>query len=183
MSLTVPLVPITATELGSFSADRLLARAVSLIIRQFSVTGPEHSREIVAGLDPLRGTLFGYWVLHTHGGNALSGFCTELPHRTVDPQFWALTERSLLALGDGPLLDVVRRFQREVNRAQAAYRATVPMQRGGWDSTATARMLDLLDPAAMRALDAAYRAVAPSSLLRTGEFIRRNETALFAVVG
>ncbi|TWF73558.1 hypothetical protein [Kitasatospora viridis] len=180
MTLTVPLVPITATELDSLTPDRLLARSVSLIIRQFAVAGPERSKEIVAGLDPVRGALFGYWVLHTHGGNALTGFCAELPHRTVDPDFWALTERSLLALGDGPLLEVFRRFQREISRAQSAYRASTPV-RGDWDGTTTGRMLDLLDRTAMRELDTAYRAAVPDSLARLGAYIRRNGTALFDV--
>ena len=152
------LPTITRAQLAGLTAGELLAHATSPTVRMMGVVSLDGRKEVVRRLDTVRSALFGYWILYIHGRRALTGFCAELPHRTVDPDFWTLLERSLSELDDQEMLAITRRFRVEIERAQAAL-AVAEAGTGAheWDWERTAAMLRLLDPQTMRQLDEDYR--------------------------
>ncbi|WP_327320415.1 hypothetical protein [Streptomyces sp. NBC_01235] len=181
----VALPAITETDLAGLPTGQLLAHSMTLVIRQIAMAPVSEMQEVVRGLDDVRSALFGYWVLHYHGSNALTGFGEEMPHRVVDADFFALLNQSLERLGDGDLLALVRDWQAELGRATALLEQE-ERARGkvaqGWDWERTARLLALLDKETMRALDARYRAGQPASLDRLSGYIREHAEAVFTVV-
>lgn len=154
-----------------------------MIIRQLSIARAG-ARDVIGGLDTVRVSIFGYWVLHTHGRHALTGFCAELPHRTVDPDFWRLLEKSLVEIGDDAMLGVVRDFHAEISRARDALVASDPGRpEHGWDWQRTAAMHQLLDSSVMQRLDDDYRRADPASLDAVAAYIRRHADRVFVVDG
>ncbi|MES9524658.1 hypothetical protein [Streptomyces capoamus] len=181
----VPLPAISESDLATLPTGQLLAHSMTLIIRQIATAPASETREVVRGLDDVRSALFGYWVLHYHGSNAITGFCEEMPHRVVDADFFTLLNQSLERLGDADLLALVRDWQAELARATALLEQEERERGvavGGWDWERTNRLLALLDKETMRALDARYRAGRPGSLDRISGYIREHAEAVFTVV-
>lgn len=181
----VPLPEITEADLAAQPTGQLLAHAMTLIIRRIGTVPLEERPEVVRALDDVRAALFGYWVLHYHGSNAITGFCQEMPHRVVDADFFTLLDQSLDRMGDDDLLALVRDWRAELDRATAEVErqereAGTAAQ--GWDWERTARLLALLDAETMRGLDARYRAIGPASLDRVSGYIREHADAVFTVV-
>ncbi|MFF7995597.1 hypothetical protein ACFZDG_38230 [Kitasatospora xanthocidica] len=179
----VPLPAITEKDLAELPVGRLLAHSMSLVIRQIGMTPMSLRPEVVRGLDEVRAALFGYWVLHYHGSNAITGFCEEMPHRVVDADFFTLLNQSLERLGDDELLALVRDWQAELARATALLeQEDREPGKAAEDWERPARLLALLDPETMRALDVRYRAGDPASLDRVSRYIREHAEAVFTVV-
>jgi hypothetical protein len=177
------LPPITRAQLADLAPAEILAYATSPTVRMMGVVGFGGRKDVVRRLDIPRSALFGYWILYIHGRNALTGFCAELPHRTVDPDFWTLLDQSLIELDDREMLAVTRRFRAEIERAQAALAATEPGSGPHeWDHERTAVMLGLLDPGTMRQLDEDYRKADPGSLEDVAGYIRRHADQIFVVI-
>lgn len=180
------LPTITRARLAALAPADLLAFATAPTVRKMAL-GLEERKEVVRRLDAVRGSLFGYWILHTHSRRALTGFCAELPHRTVDPDFWTLTDKSLTELGDQEMLAITRRFRAEIERAQAAFAAGEPGGAGPdgaareWDPDRTAAMLRLLDEQTMRQLDEDHRRADPGSLDLVAGYIRDHADQVFEV--
>lgn len=176
------LPTITRAQLAGLTAAELLAYATSPTVRMMGVVSLTGRKEVVRRLDTVRSALFGYWILYIHGRNALTGFCDELPHRTVDPDFWTLLDQSLGAIDDQEMLAVTRRFRAEIERAKAALVATeAGTGEREWDWERTTAMLALLDPDTMRQLDEDYRRVDPASLDGVARYIRRHADQVFVV--
>ena len=137
------LADLTSAELATLPDADLVARAASAVSARVRGLEPEAQAEAIRALSHDQAALFGFWVLHAHGGRGLSGFCQEMPHRAGDPDFWTLLEAALGRLGDHDLLALVRR---------------VPSS--------------MADPDAMLSLDAEYRQLASRSLARVARHIR-----------
>ncbi|MEV4517117.1 hypothetical protein AB0K00_50200 [Dactylosporangium sp. NPDC049525] len=176
----LPTIP--RAQLAGLTAGELLARATSPTVRMMGVVSLDGRKEVVRRLDTVRSALFGYWILFIHGRHALTGFCAELPHRTVDPDFWTLLDRSLSELDDQEMLAITRRFRAEIERAQAALAAAeTGTGTREWDWERTAAMLLLLDPQTMRQLDEDYRRADAASLDGVAGYIRRHADEVFVV--
>jgi hypothetical protein len=173
---------ITRAQLAGLAPAELLAYATSPTVQMMGVVSISGRKEVVRRLDTVRSALFGYWILYIHGRSALTGFCAELPHRTVDPDFWTLLDKSLSEIDDQEMLAVTRRFRAEIERAQAALAATEPgAGEREWDWERTDAMLALLDPQTMRQLDEDYRRVDPVSLEVVAGYLRRHADQAFVV--
>jgi hypothetical protein len=176
------LATITHAQLAGLSPAELLARATSPTVRMMGVASFAGRKEVVRRLDAPNSAVFGYWILFIHGRRALTGFCAELPHRTVDPDFWTLLDLSLSELDDREMLAVTRRFRAEIERAQTALAATESRAvEREWDWERTAAMLALLDPRTMRQLDEDYRRADPGSLDLVAAYIRGHANQIFNV--
>jgi hypothetical protein len=181
------LLTITRTRLAGLAPAELLALATAPTVRKMAL-GLEERKEVVRLLGGVRGSLFGYWILHTHSRRALTGFCAELPHRTVDPDFWTLLDKSLVELGDEEMLTIIRRFRAEIAGAQAALVAEEAAETGPgaadreWDPQRTGAMLRLLDETTMSRLDEDHRRADPGSLDLVAAYIRRHVDQVFTVV-
>ena len=179
----IALPSITASELAELPPAELLARSQSMIIRELSLARAAPG-DVIGGLDTVRVSIFGYWVLHIHGRRALTGFCAELPHRTVDPDFWKLLQRSLAEIGDDAMLAVVRELHAEISRAcDALVGSGTGRPEHGWDARSTAAMHRLLDRRVMQRLDEDYRRADAGSLDVVAAYIRRHAGEVFAVDG
>lgn len=157
----IPPPTITAAELAELSPSALLARAISMIVARIGPVGLEGRNEIVRGLDPVRGAVFGYAVVHDHGRRGVSGLCAEVPHRVADPSFFPFVLASLSEIGAVELLELMRDAEAEIIRA------------GG---------LDDLDPEALRLLDERHAAGDATALDHLAHYVRAHADQLFTVL-
>lgn len=145
---------------SSAAADaELVTRCSAPIVIRMHDADSTVRAAVVPSLSRDQGTLLAFWILFTHIGDRLAGFCRTHAHRLVGPDFWTLIETGLR--DDAALVAIVAQLHSVVERA--VERAP---RRGEHE------WLEFLEPEEMGQLEAQFERVMPLSLRRMADHIR-----------